>query len=231
MASGVSSACQRVGRDCSGSGTVAYSVSPNTGAARTGTLTVAGQPFTVNQAASCAYSLSATSASAAAGGGSGALNVTAAAGCSWTAQSNAAWITVASGASGSGNGTVSYSVSANTGAARSGTLDRCRANLHHQSGCRRRHVHQFAELRRAQALSPAADPERSMSPPRPVARGPPRATLRGSPSPVAQAAAATARSATRSAANTGAARKRHADGRGQTFTINQAAVVVTVRIR
>ena len=106
----------------SGSGTVAYSVSPNTGAARTGTLTVAGQPFTVNQAASCAYSLSETSASAAAGGGSGAFNVTAVAGCSWTAQSNAAWITVASGASGSGNGTIAYSVAANTGAARSGTL-------------------------------------------------------------------------------------------------------------
>jgi len=106
-----------------GSNTVAYSVSPNTGAARTGTLTVAGQPFTVTQASSCGYSLSATSANAAAAGGSGALNVTAGVGCSWTAWSSASWITVASGASGSGNGTIGYSVSANTGTARSGTLN------------------------------------------------------------------------------------------------------------
>src|SRR5207249_1960566 len=89
---------------------------------RTGTLTVAGQTFTVNQAGTCAYSLSATSASAATGGATGSLNVTATAGCSWTTQSNAAWITVVSGGTGSGNGTISYSVAPNTGAARSGTL-------------------------------------------------------------------------------------------------------------
>jgi len=105
-----------------GSSAVPYSVSPNSGAARTGTLTVAGQPFTVNQAASCGYTLSATSASAAADGGSGAFNVTAASGCTWTDKSNATWISVTSGASGSGNGSVGYSVAANTGAARSGTL-------------------------------------------------------------------------------------------------------------
>ena len=116
MASGASST------NGAGSSTVAYSVSPNSGGARTGTLTVAGLTYTVNQAASCGYSLSATSASAAAGGGTGALNVTATTGCAWTATSNAAWITVVSGASGSGSGTVSYSVAANTGAARSGTL-------------------------------------------------------------------------------------------------------------
>jgi len=106
----------------SGNGVVSYSVAANSGAARTGTLTVAGQTFTVTQASNCAYSLSATSASAAAGGGTGAFNVTATSGCAWTAQSNAAWITVVSGGTGSGNGTVSYSVSPNTGAARSGTL-------------------------------------------------------------------------------------------------------------
>jgi hypothetical protein len=42
--------------------------------------------------------------------------VTAGSTCDWTASSNAAWITVTSGASGSGNGTVSYSLTANTGA-------------------------------------------------------------------------------------------------------------------
>jgi Putative binding domain, N-terminal len=108
------------GSSGSGNSMVSYSVAANSGAARTSTLTVAGQTFTVTQAATCTYALSATSASAAAGGGSGAFNVTAAAGCAWTSQSNTAWITVVSG--GSGNGTVSYSVSPNTGAARSGTL-------------------------------------------------------------------------------------------------------------
>jgi uncharacterized protein (TIGR03437 family) len=44
-------------------------------------------------------------------------------GCTWTAASNASWITVQSGASGSGSGTVAYSVTANTGATqRAGTL-------------------------------------------------------------------------------------------------------------
>jgi 4-hydroxybenzoate polyprenyltransferase len=41
--------------------------------------------------------------------------VTTAAGCAWTAQSNAAWLTTTS--TGNGNGTVNYSVTANTSAA------------------------------------------------------------------------------------------------------------------
>jgi hypothetical protein len=39
--------------------------------------------------------------------------VSAPSGCTWTAASNASWITITSGSSGSGNGTVSYSVQAN----------------------------------------------------------------------------------------------------------------------
>jgi hypothetical protein len=50
------------------------------------------------------------------------VNVTAGTGCTWTATSNDAWITINSGTPGSGNGTVNYTVSANTGPARSGTL-------------------------------------------------------------------------------------------------------------
>ncbi len=43
--------------------------------------------------------------------------------CPWTAQSNAAWVTITSGSSGSGNGTVGYTVAANSSSApRSGTL-------------------------------------------------------------------------------------------------------------
>ncbi len=48
------------------------------------------------------------------GMGSGTVTVTADAGCAWTAGSDAAWVTISSGASGSSNGTVGYSVAANT---------------------------------------------------------------------------------------------------------------------
>jgi all-beta uncharacterized protein len=70
----------------------------------------------------CTVTASAASSSFAAAGGTGSVTVTAAAGCAWTATTSASFVTITSGASGSGNGTVSYTVSANTGAARTGTL-------------------------------------------------------------------------------------------------------------
>ena len=42
------------GASGSGNGTVAFSVAPNPGAARTGTISIAGHTFTVNQAAAAA---------------------------------------------------------------------------------------------------------------------------------------------------------------------------------
>jgi hypothetical protein len=49
--------------------------------------------------------------------------VTAPASCTWTAGSNADWLTITSGGSGSGNGTVNYSVAANASASsRTGVL-------------------------------------------------------------------------------------------------------------
>jgi hypothetical protein len=57
------------------------------------------------------------------GGGAGTpVAVTAGNGCTWTATSNAAWLTITSGASGSGNGTVTFTIAANTGSSRTGTL-------------------------------------------------------------------------------------------------------------
>jgi uncharacterized protein (TIGR03437 family) len=107
------------GSSGSGSGTVEYSVAANTGtSSRTGTLTIAGQTFTVTQAggATCSYAIAPTSASAPASGTTGSVAVTALSGCTWTAASNASWIAVTSGASGSGNGTVSYTVAASSSA-------------------------------------------------------------------------------------------------------------------
>ena len=107
-----------------GSGAVNFSVAANAGPARTGTLIVAGRTFTVTQdaAASCSYSLSPASANYTSAAGTGSVAVTTGAGCAWTAVSNASWITITSGASGTGSGSVSYSVAANSGAARNGTM-------------------------------------------------------------------------------------------------------------
>lgn len=109
-----------------GNGTVGFSVAPNGGTStRSATLTIAGNTFSINQAAvSCSTSLSSTSQTAVPGGGTGTVDVTAPAGCAWTAVSNnTAWLTVTSGGSANGNGTVRFSETPNTGAAsRSGTL-------------------------------------------------------------------------------------------------------------
>lgn len=48
--------------------------------------------------------------------------MTAAPGCAWAVSGNPSWITITSGGDGSGNGTIAYSVQANTGAPRTGTL-------------------------------------------------------------------------------------------------------------
>ncbi|MEE4354833.1 MAG: C1 family peptidase, partial [Desulfococcaceae bacterium] len=107
----------------SGNGTVTYSAVQNTTASsRTGTLTIAGKTFTLTQAGSCIYSISPSDNSFSGAGGSGSVNVTALAGCAWTASSNAVWLTVTPGSGGSGNGTVTYSVAQNTGSSRIGTL-------------------------------------------------------------------------------------------------------------
>ncbi len=107
-----------------GSGTVGYTVGANPAASiRSGTLTVAGQTFTVSQAAApCSYAISPLSSVAPAAGGTASAVVTATTGCSWTAASNSAFLAITSATSGSGNGTVVYSIGANGVSARSGTL-------------------------------------------------------------------------------------------------------------
>ena len=74
-----------------------------------------------NTATSCTYSISPSSGSHNAAGGSNSFNVTTQAGCGWTAQSSASWITTNS--TGSGSGTVSYTVAQNTTTStRTGTI-------------------------------------------------------------------------------------------------------------
>ncbi len=112
------------GSSGTGNGTVNYAVAANpTANPRSGTLTIAGQTFTVNQSGmTCAGLISPTSASFSAIGGTGNVMVPAPSGCNWTAASNDAWITVTSGTPGTGNGAVGYNVAVNPGGTRIGTL-------------------------------------------------------------------------------------------------------------
>jgi hypothetical protein len=72
---------------------------------------------------SCSYAVSPTSASPGSAGGGASLTVTTTSGCSWTAASNASWLTITSGASGSASGTVGYTAAVNTVTSpRTGTL-------------------------------------------------------------------------------------------------------------
>ncbi len=71
-----------------------------------------------NSGSSCTYSISPSSASFTSSGGTGTITVTASSGCAWSASTGVSWATISSGASGTGSGTVSYSVAANTGSAR-----------------------------------------------------------------------------------------------------------------
>lgn len=133
------------GASGSGNGTVNYVIATNgTGTLRTGVMKVAGINYIVQQdgTAGCTYSANPTSQSAPAAGGAFTTTVTAPGGCAWTASSNVPWITITSslapdrdeklsvgrnpsfknGIAGTGNGTVGYSVAANTGPPRTGTI-------------------------------------------------------------------------------------------------------------
>ena len=68
----------------------------------------------LSRAAACNYSISPTRENFGPAGGTGAINVTAGAGCGWTATSNDSWIAV-TGFTGAGSGTVTYSVEPYTG--------------------------------------------------------------------------------------------------------------------
>jgi BACON domain-containing protein/all-beta uncharacterized protein len=107
-----------------GNGTVGFRAAANTGAARSGTITIAGQTFTVSEALVCTYTINPTSIAFALDGGTGTVQVTAPASCAWTAVSNDDWIKVTGGAAGTGNGTVAYTAQSagETGKNRSGTV-------------------------------------------------------------------------------------------------------------
>jgi hypothetical protein len=87
-------------------------------------MTIAGQTFAVSQggAASCSYSIRPGSVIISASAATYTVQVTATAGCAWTATSNSPFLGIVSGASGTGNGTVTWSATADTGGTRIGSL-------------------------------------------------------------------------------------------------------------
>ncbi len=132
------------GASGTGNGAVAFSVAANPGSVRTGTVTVAGQTFTVTQAAAttspCTYTIGPPDVAIAAQGGTGTVAVSTTDGCAWTASSNAAWVTVTAGASGTGNGAVAFSVGAESGRRPHGYHHRRRPDVHGEPGGRDRQL-------------------------------------------------------------------------------------------
>jgi hypothetical protein len=105
-----------------GQGTVRFAAARNSGPSRSAAITAGGQTFTVTQGNGCSISLRTSSFSAAASGGNGSVDVSAGGGCGWMATSNAGWVSITSGANGTGNGSVGFTVAANSGPDRQGTL-------------------------------------------------------------------------------------------------------------
>lgn len=110
-----------------GTSDLTFTATPNpTSSPRSGTLTVAGLPYTVTQgAAPCNYVLSSSNTTLAAAGASSSFTfTTAAAGCSATALSYSSWLTTSTTSSPDGtSGTVNFTAVANAaGSTRTGTI-------------------------------------------------------------------------------------------------------------
>lgn len=107
-----------------GNANIPFTVQANGGGTRAGAIAVANESASVTQTgtSACTFAVTPSSRTVAATGGGEAFDVETAAGCSWTAVSNAPWLSVTAGASGSGNGRVTFSAAANQGDARTGTL-------------------------------------------------------------------------------------------------------------
>jgi hypothetical protein len=95
-------------------GSVTFSVTLNSGPARTGTISVGDQTFTVTQSG-CAYSINPGGLAVPKEGGQFNFNVSSN-GCGWGPATTSApgWVNIESG-SGVGNGTVTFGVAPNTG--------------------------------------------------------------------------------------------------------------------
>ena len=108
-----------------GNGTVALSILANSGGARAGTVTIAGQDVTINQlnapAAACSYTIKPTSHNAPSAGATVNVAVTTTAGCAWSLADAPSWVAAAP-LNGVGSGTTTLTIQANTAGARNASF-------------------------------------------------------------------------------------------------------------
>lgn len=113
------------GTSGTGNGTVNYTVTPNTGPARSGFITVSDKSVKVSQdvCVACVFTLNLTSKNFSNAGGDGSFSVTVTGGCDWRPVPNVGWIRITSSqACTTCNGTVTFSVDRNLDGQRTGHI-------------------------------------------------------------------------------------------------------------
>ena len=105
-----------------GPGQVSFRVLASTGPERSATVAIIDKAFLITQASGCAYDISPPSQQVGSAGGAITLTIAADAECTWTATSNAPWMTITRGDTGRGAGTIGFTVQGNDGPQRSATL-------------------------------------------------------------------------------------------------------------
>jgi hypothetical protein len=109
--------------DRDGAGLFAKFCPPTVAGGKVYVPTFSGQLNVYGLLPSCTVALSNTQQVMLATGGAGEVNVTAGDDCSWTATSDAAFITIDAGASGTGSGTINFVVAPNPGTQRTGAIE------------------------------------------------------------------------------------------------------------
>ena len=105
-----------------GNGSVRLLVQANSGGARTTTLMIAGEPFTLSQEGTCQATIKPTYYNAGPGPDDVRVQVKVNGGCSWTSSSPVPWASITEGAVQSGDANVRIRVDPNPAAARSAIL-------------------------------------------------------------------------------------------------------------
>jgi hypothetical protein len=101
---------------------VQVQVAPNPGAARSGSLVIAGRTVAVSQEGGCTFALDTEVVQVGRNGGTRVVQVTTDGSCGWTAVSNVPWMRITRGASSQGSGQVEFEIDRNDDDARTGTL-------------------------------------------------------------------------------------------------------------
>lgn len=105
----------------SGPGRVQFAVDANSGPARSAAASIAGHPVRLTQASGCRYSISPAEAAFSSAGGPGAVAVSTATGCPWSAASHEGWVALRT-PSGTGPASVFFDVQQSSYEPRDGRL-------------------------------------------------------------------------------------------------------------